>query len=158
MIFSLASPRPGRKSYLPGTPIGLAGLTLERLGVRTGSRREVIDVTDQVQAAVARAGVRQGLALVHCPHTTAAVVVNERDPALQGDLLDWAARTAPEGGWRHDASDGNGHAHLQGMLLNPSAVLPVEGGRLVLGTWQSVLLVELDGPRSRELWVQVVGR
>jgi secondary thiamine-phosphate synthase enzyme len=131
---------------------------VERLGVRTTGRRQVIDVTGEVQAAVARSGVQQGIALVHCPHTTASVVVNERDAALQGDMLDWAARTAPEGGWRHDASDGNGHAHLQGMLLNPSAALPVEGARLALGTWQSVLLVELDGPRNRELWVQVVGR
>ncbi len=131
---------------------------MERLQVATGERRQVVDVTRQVDAAVRSSGVKEGIALVHCPHTTATVVVNEGDAPLTQDLLDMAAQLVHEGGWRHDPGEGNGHAHLQAMLLDRGCTLPVEGGRLALGTWQSVLLVELDGPRDRELWVQVLGR
>lgn len=130
---------------------------MERIRVATRERRQVVDVTRQVDAAVRASGVREGIALVHCPHTTATVVVNERDAPLMQDLLDISSQLVREGGWRHDPGEGNGHAHLQSMLLDRGAALPVEGGRLALGTWQSVLLVELDGPRERELWVQVVG-
>ncbi len=118
-----------------------------------------MDVTGLVAKAVRASGVQEGLALVHSPHTTAAVVVNERESRLVQDLLVWAQRVVPEGaGYGHDASDGNAHAHLQGVLLNASAVVPVSRGELALGTWQAVLFVELDGPRSRNLLVQVVGR
>ena len=132
---------------------------MHKVAVVTEARRVVLDVTGQVEAAVAASGVREGLALVFCPHTTAAVVVNEMDGRLEQDLLAWAAKAVPEGaGWRHDTEEANAHAHLQGIALNQAATLPVVGGRLALGTWQHVLFVELDGPRQRELWVQVVGR
>jgi len=141
----------------PPARAGRGGSFLERLQVATRERRQVVDVTRQVDAAVRASGVKEGIALVHCPHTTATVVVNERDPPLMQDLLDVSSQLVHEGGWRHDPGEGNGHAHLQAMLLDRGTALPVEGGRLALGTWQSVLLVELDGPRERELWVQVVG-
>lgn len=131
---------------------------METFSVRTGRGTEVVDVTPMVERAVRASGVVEGLALVHTPHTTTAVVVNEREGRLTQDLLDWTARVAPEGaGYRHDGTDGNAHAHLRGMMLGSSASVPVVGGRLALGTWQSVLLVELDGPRDRRLNVQVVG-
>ena len=129
------------------------------VAITTDARRVVLDVTGQIEAAVAASRVRDGIALVFCPHTTAAVVVNEMDGRLEQDLLAWAAKAVPEGaGWRHDTVEANAHAHLQGISMNQSATLPVVGGRLALGRWQHVLFVELDGPRQRELWVQVVGR
>jgi secondary thiamine-phosphate synthase enzyme len=132
---------------------------MQKVPLETDARRVVMDVTGQVETAVAASGVREGLALVFCPHTTAAMVVNEMDGRLEQDLLAWAAKTVPEGaGWHHDTVEANAHAHLQGIALNQAATLPVAGGRLALGTWQHVLFVELDGPRQRELWVQVVGR
>ena len=132
---------------------------MQKVALATEARRVVMDVTGQVEAAVAASRVHDGIALVFCPHTTAAVVVNELDGRLEQDLLAWAAKAVPEGaGWRHDTVEANAHAHLQGIALNQSATLPVAGGRLALGTWQHVLFVELDGPRERELWVQVVGR
>jgi secondary thiamine-phosphate synthase enzyme len=131
---------------------------MENLTVRTTGRVQVVDVTARVQEVVGSSGVPEGAVLVHSPHTTTAVVVNEAEGHLVADLLDWAARMAPEGaGYRHDGTDGNAHAHLRAMMLGPSVTLPVTGGRLVLGTWQSVLFVELDGPRERRLCVQVLG-
>lgn len=132
---------------------------MQKVTLATEERRVVMDVTGQVETAVAASRVRDGIALVFCPHTTAAVVVNEMDGRLEHDLLAWAAKAIPEGaGWRHDTVEANAHAHLQGISMNQAATLPVVGGRLALGTWQHVLFVELDGPRQRELWVQVLGR
>ena len=145
------------KTFPPRALVGPGGTATERLRVATRERRQVIDVTRQVDTVVRASGVKEGIALVHCPHTTAAVVVNERDPPLMMDLLEAAGQLVREGVWRHDPGEGNGAAHLRSMLLDRGGALPVEGGALALGTWQSVLLVELDGPRERELWVQVVG-
>ena len=131
---------------------------METLSVRTRQATEVVDVTSMVEGVVRTAGVNEGLVVVHTPHTTTAVVVNEREGGLTQDLLDWSSRVAPRGaGYRHDGMDGNAHAHLRGMMLGASATIPVSGGRLALGTWQSVLFVELDGPRDRRLNVQVLG-
>lgn len=131
---------------------------MERFSIGTQGRTEVVDVTPQVDEAVRSSGVGEGVAVVQTPHTTTAVVVNEREGRLVADLLDWAARMAPEGaGYRHDGTDGNAHAHLRGVMMGASVTIPVSEGRLALGTWQSVLFVELDGPRQRTLHVQVVG-
>ncbi len=130
---------------------------METLSVSTKGRTQVVDVTARVQEVVHASGVEQGVAVVHSPHTTTAVVVNEGEGGLTADLLDWAARMAPEGAaYRHDGTDGNAHAHLRAMMLGSSVTVPVADGRLALGTWQSVLFVELDGPRNRRLHVQVV--
>ncbi len=131
---------------------------MDTLSVRTQRSVEVVDVTSMVETVVRASGVREGIAVVQTPHTTTAVVVNERESGLTQDLLDWAGRMAPRGaGYRHDGTDGNAHAHLGGMMLGSSVTLPVTGGRMALGTWQSVLFVELDGPRDRRLHVQVMG-
>ncbi|UCC92650.1 MAG: YjbQ family protein [Thermoplasmata archaeon] len=131
---------------------------METLSVRTGRSAEVVDVTGMVEGVVRSSGVTEGIAVVHTPHTTTAVVVNEREGGLTGDLLEWSAKVAPKGaGYRHDGMDGNAHAHLRAMMLGASATIPIAGGRLALGTWQSVLFVELDGPRDRRLNVQVIG-
>jgi secondary thiamine-phosphate synthase enzyme len=131
---------------------------METLSVSTKGRTQVVDVTARVQDVVSASGVDQGVVVVQSPHTTTAVVVNEGEGGLVADLLDWAARMAPEGAaYRHDGTDGNAHAHLRAMMLGSSVSVPVTGGRLALGTWQSILFVELDGPRQRGLHVQVLG-
>jgi secondary thiamine-phosphate synthase enzyme len=132
--------------------------TVRSIPVQTQRSAELVDVTSRVQDVVDASGVVEGLAVVQSPHTTTAVVVNEREGRLVQDILDWASRVVPEGaGYRHDGTDGNAHAHLRSVMMGTTVAIPVTGGRMALGTWQSVLFVEMDGPRSRNLHVQVLG-
>jgi secondary thiamine-phosphate synthase enzyme len=129
------------------------------LRVDTHRARECIEITDAVREVVRKSGVRQGLCHVMALHATAAIVVNENDdPNIGVDLLDALERMIPEGaGWRHDRVDNNAHAHIQASILGPQEILPVQDGDLLLGRWQGVLVVELDGPRSgRRISVQVI--
>jgi secondary thiamine-phosphate synthase enzyme len=126
------------------------------LKVRTNKRWEVIDITSQVSEAVRTAHVGEGLCCVYVPHATAAVIINENDDQRIGlDLLDALDKLVAEGVWRHDQIDSNGAAHLKAAILGPGETIPIENGRLALGTWQSVMLVELDGPRDRKVIVTV---
>ena len=121
--------------------------------VRSGAHREMIDITNKVAAAVDGAG--DGLCHVFVPHTTAAVVINEHaDPDVARDLI--AAYEAMVPPIRFAHAEGNSDAHLMATLLGSSVMVPVEGGRLRLGTWQGIFFVELDGPRSRKVWVSLL--
>lgn len=124
--------------------------------VRTRQRCEVVDLTAQVTRLVAEAEPGAELCNVYVPHATAAVVINENDdPNLCDDLLEALDRLIPEGRWRHDRVDRNGAAHLKAVMLGPGETVPVRDGRLALGTWQAIMLVELDGPRQRRVIVTV---
>jgi secondary thiamine-phosphate synthase enzyme len=140
-----------------------------RIRVDTERAQQFIDLTDRVAALAADAGIVAGLVNIQSLHTTTAIVVNEHEPLLLGDfatLLDLVApRHAP---YRHDDLNArtvnltpderlNGYAHCQALLLPTTATLNVADGRLQLGCWQRVFLVELDGPRSREVSVLVMG-
>ena len=127
-----------------------------RLEIRTTRREEFVDMTRQVADAVATAGTTEGAALVFCPHTTAAVTINENaDPDVATDLVDGLRRIAPrDAGWRH--AEGNSDGHLKSSLVGPSVLVPVEAGRLALGTWQGIYLCEFDGPRARHITVTVL--
>ena len=126
------------------------------LKVRSTKKLEVIDITAQVSETVRNLRVGEGVCCVFVPHATAAVVVNENDDMQIGqDLLDALERMVPEGIWRHDKVDSNGAAHLKSAILGPSEMVPVQNGRLALGTWQSIMFVELDGPRDRKVIVTV---
>jgi secondary thiamine-phosphate synthase enzyme len=124
--------------------------------VRTTKKYEVLDITPQVADAVSAAHLTDGLCCVFVPHATAAVVINENDDMQIGlDLLDVLDKLVPEGVWRHDKVDSNGAAHLKAAILGPSETIPIHKGRMALGTWQAVMLVELDGPRDRRVVVSV---
>ncbi len=126
------------------------------LEVRTDKKYEVIDLTPQISEAVRTVQVGEGLCCVYVPHATAAIVINENDDQRIGlDLLDALDKLVAEGVWRHDQVDSNGAAHLKAAILGPSETIPIQNGRLALGTWQSVMLVELDGPRDRKVIVTV---
>ncbi len=126
------------------------------LTIRTRKTQEMLDITAQVSEAVRRSGVANGLCLVYVPHATAAVVINENaDPNVCQDILDALGRMVPEGAWRHDRVDNNAAAHIKATILGPSQTIPVREGGLRLGTWQSVMLVEFDGPRDRTVIVEV---
>jgi secondary thiamine-phosphate synthase enzyme len=126
--------------------------------VVTRSRNEMVEITDRVRTAVRASGVRQGLCVVYCPHTTAAVTINENaDPDVAHDLLLWYSRTVPQEqpGFRH--GEGNSDSHIKASLVGPSVTLIVADGAPVLGRWQGVFFCEFDGPRTRTVQVQVVG-
>ncbi|WP_178917090.1 secondary thiamine-phosphate synthase enzyme YjbQ [Natronomonas gomsonensis] len=121
--------------------------------VDTDRRLEVIDITDRVEAAVPDDA--DGTATVFVRHTTAGIAVNEAESRLLGDFEAFLADAVDDDGWDHDRLDGNADAHLRALLVGASETLPVSHGTLDLGTWQSVLLVECDGPRSRTVEVRV---
>lgn len=127
--------------------------THEQFTVTTGDGITVTDVTDNVRECVPDDA--DGTCTVVSQHTTAGVVVNEAESRLLTDLRDALAGLVPDEGWAHDDLDGNADAHVRAMLLGPDATLPVVDGTLDLGTWQSVLFVDCDGPRSRTVRVVV---
>lgn len=127
----------------------------EHFTVETTAPAESIDITERVEAALESAGLRAGLCHVMVMHSTAAVIVNETaDPNIGRDVVSALAGAVPErNDWLHDRIDDNAHAHIKAAILGPSELLPVDGGRLVLGTWQRVMLMEFDGPRKRRVLV-----
>jgi len=129
---------------------------MQTLDVETGSRSEFVDITAKVQAAARAEGPKRGVVHVYVPHTTAGVTINENaDPAVTADITAALDRAVPwEAGYRH--GEGNSAAHVKASMMGFSAHVPIEGGRLVLGTWQAVYFCEFDGPRSRKCYVQVI--
>ncbi len=125
--------------------------------VRSQKAVEAIDVTKQVAQLVKESGVLDGTALAFVPHTTCALVVNEFEPGLKADLEKFFPQLA-KGAWKHDQVDGNAFAHLVNSLSGPGRQFLIEDGGLVLGTWQSIILLEMDGPRERRVLVKVSGR
>ena len=140
-----------------------------RLRIPTTSECEVLDLTDQLEEFVVMTGLLRGIVVVHTLHTTTAVLVNEQEPLLHADLFRQLERLAPRGlpydhddparrvVNRTDAERTNGHAHCRAMLLGSTASLPIVDGRLLLGRWQRVLFVELDGPQERTVVATVAG-
>jgi secondary thiamine-phosphate synthase enzyme len=126
--------------------------------VETRRSEESVDITDSVRKVVASAGALSGVVHVMVLHSTAAVVVNEtHDPNIGVDLLTALERAVPNrGGWLHDRIDDNAHSHIKAAVLGPSELVPVSRGELVLGTWQRIMLIELDGPRTRRVSVQLL--
>lgn len=131
--------------------------------VSSKRREQFIDVTAQVQQALAGLGVRDGLCHVFSAHTTAGVTVNENaDPDVPSDMLKWFAAAIPQDGGFADGSafrhgEGNADAHLKTSLVGCYQVVPIVDGRLALGRWQGIFLCEFDGPRTRTLRVTAVG-
>ena len=126
------------------------------LPVKTHSRTEMIDITDDVQAALREAGVRDGFCMVFVPHTTAAVTINENaDPTVKDDMLKVINNIIPwDDGYRH--LEGNSAAHIKSTLVGASELVAVAGGKLQLGTWQGLFFCEFDGPRRRKVHLHVI--
>ena len=126
--------------------------------LKTSARNQFVEITDRVRDAITASGVRSGLCVVYCPHTTAAITVNENaDPDVVHDMVLYLNRAVPKDqpGFRH--GEGNSDSHIKASLVGPSVTLVVSDGDLVLGHWQGVYFCEFDGPRTRTLMVQVVG-
>jgi secondary thiamine-phosphate synthase enzyme len=140
-----------------------------RIRITTQRPTEFIDLTERLEALVATAGIRFGFVNVQTLHTTTGIVVNEHEPLLLSDFAAFLEKAAPrDAGYRHDDLSGreasvpaderiNGHAHCRALLLGAAACLNVIDGTLQLGRWQRVFFVELDGPRTREVSVLMLG-
>lgn len=140
-----------------------------RIRIVTQQPTEFIDLTRQVEAIAAQAGIQAGVMSIQSLHTTTAIVINEHEPLLLDDFKALLEQLAPtHGPYGHDDVElravnrlpgerPNGHAHCRALLLSPSACLNVVGGRLQLGRWQRIFLAELDGPRTREVSVLLLG-
>jgi secondary thiamine-phosphate synthase enzyme len=134
-------------------------IVTEQFGVRSTNREQMIDITGEVNSLIGQSGIREGVVLVYCPHTTAGITINENaDPDVVSDILMMLSKLVPSNisGYRH--SEGNSDAHIKSSIVGCSEQLLVKGGSLELGTWQGVYFCEFDGPRSRRVFVQIRGQ
>lgn len=127
------------------------------MDIRTTARNEIIDITDGVRTALKESGIKDGICVISTRHTTSGIIVNENERGLKNDILDMLDALVPDNkNYAHNSIDNNADAHLRAVLLGMSETIPVEDGHLVLGTWQSIFFVELDGPRERKVHVKII--
>ena len=127
---------------------------MRRISVSTSVRLEAKDITSLIKSYLHEIYAESGLVIIFSPHTTAGIMLNENaDPAVRKDILDHLSRSIPkDAGFSH--AEGNSDAHIKAALTGPSLSLMVEGGKLLLGQWQGIFLMEFDGPREREVWIK----
>lgn len=128
---------------------------VETIQIKTQDRSAMVDVTDLIARKVQESGIKSGLCLLHVPHTTAGILVNEgADPAVMEDILAFLDQKVPwRAGYKH--SEGNSAAHIKATLTGARTFLMIDHGRLVLGTWERVFFCEFDGPRTRKIYLQI---
>ncbi|SDG13974.1 secondary thiamine-phosphate synthase enzyme [Methanolobus vulcani] len=132
-------------------------MVVTTMQIKTGKRIELIDITDKVREQLKDTGVKNGICVISTKHTTTSIIINENESGLVSDILELLEKLVPaHAGYAHDRIENNADAHLKAVLLGSSETLPVIDGNLHLGTWQSIFLVEMDGPRTREVTVTVI--
>ncbi len=121
-------------------------------------REDLIDITSEINSAIRESTIKSGVCNIYVPHATSGVIVNENDdPNIIHDVLGVLRKLAPKGSFLHDKIDGNGDAHVKSAIVGPSESIPFENSRLLLGTWQSVMLCEFDGPKqSRKVIITLI--
>ncbi len=126
------------------------------LNVKSRSKTEFIDITEDVKSLIKESGVQQGVCHIYVPHTTAGLTINEgADPAVKRDIITALNRLVPfEGDYNH--MEGNAAAHIKSTLVGSAQIVLIEEGKLLLGTWQSIYFCEFDGPRHRRVLVKIV--
>ncbi|MEW6116392.1 MAG: secondary thiamine-phosphate synthase enzyme YjbQ [Nitrospirota bacterium] len=129
---------------------------VKTLNIKSRSKTEFIDITDEVRELITEAGVRSGICYVYVPHTTAGVTINEgADPSVKRDILTTLNRLIPfEGDYQH--MEGNSAAHIKSTLVGVTQSVLIEEGKPLLGTWQSIYFCEFDGPRHRRVLVKII--
>lgn len=131
---------------------------MKTIDVRTSRSQEFLNITHEIRKAVQESGIKDGIVLVYVPHTTAAVTINEAaDPDVVRDIITTLNDMIPVHGNYHH-SEGNSHAHIKSSMIGCSTRIIVKGGELILGTWQGIFFCEFDGPRSRHMHVEVIGK
>ncbi len=129
---------------------------MHQLSLETTRKEEFLNITGKIQALVRNSGIRSGLAVIFCPHTTCALTINEQaDPDVRTDILMALRKIVPDNlSYAH--GEGNSPAHIKSSLLGSSLTVMIENGELRLGTWQGIFLCEFDGPRNRNVWVRLL--
>jgi secondary thiamine-phosphate synthase enzyme len=129
---------------------------LDRVRIQTHERCELVDITGQVQKTVEKRKINDGVLYVYCPHTTAAITINENcDPSVQSDITATLNKLVPHHG-NYEHAEGNADAHVKASMVGSSRTLFIEKGAIALGTWQGIYLCEFDGPRTREVWIKII--
>lgn len=130
----------------------------EVLELETTDKVEIIDITDNINAAIAESGLRKGLVNIYSKHSTSGVFINENESGLLEDFKDIIQLIIPtNGNYQHNRIDNNADSHLRSFLIGCNETIPLEEAKLNLGTWQSVLFLEFDGPRTREIIINIIG-
>lgn len=131
----------------------------KELTFSTIQHEDLIDITREINEVISESDINNGVCNIFVPHATSGIVVNENDdPNIIIDVLSVLRKLAPKGSFLHDRIDGNGDAHVKSAIVGPSESIPFENSRLLLGTWQSVMLCEFDGPKySRKVIVTLIG-
>ena len=131
---------------------------VKEIQVTTKSREDIVNITHYVEEAVRESGIKNGLVLVYVPHATAMLIVNEDEPGLRTDYINKLLQLFPRhGDYLHNRIDDNANAHLASAFVGSSRIFPLVNGRIVRGTWQEIMLVDLDGPRTRRVVIEVIG-
>ncbi|GJQ22268.1 hypothetical protein BIY37_08620 [Candidatus Brocadia sapporoensis] len=129
---------------------------MDKIQVTTHSHTEFVDITQEVDTLLKKQSVKEGICYLYVPHTTAAITINENaDPSVREDIINDLNRLVPWNG-RYTHSEGNAAAHIKSTLVGSSASIPFTFGKLALGTWQGIYFCEFDGPRHREVFVQII--
>ncbi len=126
--------------------------------IPSSSRQQVLDITEEVESVVEDSGIASGICLVSVPHATCALYLNENEDGLTHDVLTLVNGVTARDSWYHDRLDQNASAHLGAILLGNSVTIPLESSHVLLGTWQRIMLAELDGPRHRRVNVTITGQ
>lgn len=131
----------------------------EYLYFTTKNKKEIINITDQVQEIVRASGVKEGMVLVSAMHITASVFVNDEEPGIKQDLLEWAEKLAPfrQDYQHHKTGETNADAHLKSILFHHEIIVPITKGELDFGPWQQIFYGEFDGQRKKRIVVKVMG-
>ena len=130
---------------------------MEMIHVQSGKRNELIDINGMVEDIVRKSGIEEGICTVYAPHATCGIMINENyDPNICLDITELLTDLVPQGKWRHDQIDGNADSHIKASIVGPSETIPFLKGKLLLGTWQSIMLADFDGPRERKIVVKVI--
>lgn len=129
---------------------------VDKLKVSTKKRVQMVDITSDIQELISKTGTAEGIACVYCPHTTAAVTINENyDESVQSDISETLSKLIPyRANYSH--SEGNADAHIKAAVVGSSRTVFISKGKMNLGTWQGVFFCEFDGPRTREIWVKIL--
>ncbi|OGB90658.1 secondary thiamine-phosphate synthase enzyme [candidate division WOR-1 bacterium RIFCSPHIGHO2_01_FULL_53_15] len=129
------------------------------LYLNTKNKKEIVNITDEVAEIVGKSGVKEGIVLVSAMHITAAVFINDEEPGIKRDLLEWAEKLAPfnPNYHHHQTGESNGDAHLKSILFHHEVTIPITNGQLDFGPWQQVFYGEFDGQRKKRVVVKVMG-